>query len=245
MNTLIKLEILRQLRNRRFLFFSVIYPSVLYLLLAGSSGNAALPGMRIDAALYFMVTMAAFGAMTAVLLGNSERIAKERDRGWIRQLRLTPLPGRGYVIAKIAAAASVSLPSILLVLVVAATVKHVHLEAWQWAAIAACTWAGSFVFAALGVAIGYLVSGDSARPVTMIIYFGLALLGGLWMPLTFLPDWAVDAAQWLPTRAYTALGQAVEVGDAPPVKDACLLAGYLVAFVAAAAWLYRRDTRTS
>ena len=57
-----------------------------------------------------MVAMASFGALTAVLMGNSERIAKERERGWVRQLRLTALPGRGYVIAKIAAAATVSLP---------------------------------------------------------------------------------------------------------------------------------------
>lgn len=243
MRTLVKLEILRSVRNRKFMFFSMIYPSVLYLLIAGGSGNARLPGMRIDPALYYMVTMAAFGAMTAVLLGNSERIAKEREQGWVRQLRLTPLPGRGYVIAKIAAAATVSLPSILLVLVVGALGKHVRLDAWQWGAIAACTWAGSFVFAALGVMIGYLVSGDSVRPVTMIIYFALALLGGLWMPMTFLPDWASDAARWLPTHAYAALGQAVEVGDAPPLQDAGILAAYLVLFVAAAAWLYRKDAR--
>ncbi|WP_314171928.1 ABC transporter permease [Streptomyces winkii] len=243
MKTLIKLEILRALRNRKFLFFSVVYPSVLYLIIAGGAGNAKLPGMRIDMALYYMVAMAAFGAMTAVLLGNSEKIAKEREQGWVRQLRLTPLPGRGYVIAKIAAASTVSLPSIVLVLVVAATVKDVRLDAWQWAAIALCTWAGSFVFAALGVAIGYLATGDAVRPITMIVYFALAMLGGLWMPLTFLPSWVSDISTWLPTHAYAALGQAVEIGEAPHMKDAGILAGYLVLFSAAAAWLYRRDTR--
>ncbi|RAJ71525.1 ABC-2 type transport system permease protein [Streptomyces sp. Amel2xB2] len=242
MKTLIKLEILRSLRNRKFLFFSVIYPSALYLIIAGGADDAKLPGMRVDMALYYMVAMAAFGAMTAVLIGNSEKIAKEREQGWVRQLRLTALPGRGYVMAKIAAASTVSLPSILLVLVVAAAVKDVRLEVWQWTAIALCTWAGSFVFAALGVAIGYLASGDAVRPITMIIYFGLAMLGGLWMPLTFLPAWVGDIATWLPTHAYAALGRAVEEGDAPHLQDAGILAGYLVLFTAAAALLYRRDS---
>ncbi|HEV7628997.1 MAG TPA: ABC transporter permease [Streptomyces sp.] len=243
MTTLIKLEIRRALRNRKFLFFSVIYPSVLYLIIAGSADNSRLPGMKINMALYYMVAMAAFGAMTAVLLGNSEKIAKEREQGWVRQLRLTSLPGRGYVMAKVAAAATVSLPSILLVLLVAAFVKDVRLDVWQWTVIALCTWAGSFVFAALGVAIGYLASGDAVRPVTMIFYFVLAMLGGLWMPLTMLPSWVSDVSKWLPTYAYAALGRAVEVGDAPHLRDASLLIGYLVLFSAAAAWLYRKDTR--
>ena len=119
MKTLIKLEILRALRNRKFMFFSVHLP------------GRPLPGHRLGGderhqharppdrpGAYYMVAMAAFGAMTAVLMGNSERIAKEREKGWVRQLRLTALPGRGYVIAKIAAAATVSLPSILVVLLV-------------------------------------------------------------------------------------------------------------------------------
>ncbi|MEW1751265.1 ABC transporter permease [Streptomyces angustmyceticus] len=243
MTTLIKLEIIRALRNKKFMFFSVIYPPALYLLIAGGADSKPIPGMKLDMALYFMVSMAAFGAMTAVLLGNSERIAKEREKGWVRQLRLTALPGRGYVAAKMAAAATVSLPSILLVMIVAAAVKGVRLEAWQWFAIAAGTWLGSFVFAALGVAIGYLATGDAVRPISMLVYFGLAFLGGLWMPLTILPQWVQNIAEWLPTHAYTALGTAVEAGEAPHVKDMAILAGYLLVFAGGAAWLYRKDTR--
>ncbi|WP_406479579.1 ABC transporter permease [Streptomyces platensis] len=242
MTTLIKLEIVRALRNKKFMFFSVIYPPVLYLIIAGGADSKPVPGMKLDMSLYFMVSMAAFGAMTAVLLGNSERIAKEREKGWVRQLRLTALPGRGYVAAKMAAAATVSLPSILLVLLVAAAVKGVRLEAWQWTAIAVGTWLGSFVFAALGVALGYLATGDAVRPISMLCYFGLAFLGGLWMPLTVLPQWMQNIAEWLPTHAYAALGTAVEAGGPPHLKDVAILAGYLLVFTAGAAGLYRKDT---
>ncbi|MFE5736447.1 ABC transporter permease [Streptomyces celluloflavus] len=243
MTTLIKLEIVRALRNKKFLFFSVIYPPALYLLIAGGADDKPLPGMQLNMPLYYMVSMAAFGAMTAVLLGNSERIAKERENGWVRQLRLTALPGRGYVAAKIASAAAVSLPSILLVMIVAAAVKGVRLDAWQWIAIAVGTWLGSFVFAALGVAIGYLATGDAVRPISMLLFFALAFLGGLWMPMTLLPQWVQNISEWLPTHAYAALGAAVEVGTAPHVKDMAILAGYLLIFAGGAAWLYRKDTR--
>ncbi|MER7765082.1 ABC transporter permease [Streptomyces sp. NPDC097619] len=243
MNALVKLEILRALRNKKFLFFTVLYPAALFLMIGGTqSGDTPALGGRLPLAAYYMVAMASFGALTAVLMGNSERIAKERAQGWVRQLRLTALPGRGYVLAKVASAAVVSLPSIVVVFVVAAVTKGIRLEAWQWAALTGVIWAGSLVFAALGVAIGYLVSGDTARPVTMIVYFALSLLGGLWMPTAVYPEWLQSLAAWLPTHAYAALGQAIELGSAPHASDVALLAAYFLLFAGGAAWLYRKDT---
>ena len=244
MKTLVKLEITRTLRNRKFMFFSVMYPAILFTISTlGSGKDKKVDGLGLTYVAYYMVAMAAFGAMTAVLMGNAERIAREREKGWVRQLRLTALPGRGYVAAKIAAAATVSLPSILIVLVLGATVKNVHMAAWQWIAIAVSTWAGSLVFAALGVAIGYIATADAARPISMIFYFGLAGLGGLWVPLTGLPHWAQTLIGYLPGRPYAALGQAIELGDAPHAKDITVLFVYLLLFAGAAAWLYRKDTR--
>ncbi|MEU0971103.1 ABC transporter permease [Streptomyces sp. NPDC005917] len=243
MNALIKLELARALRNRKFLFFSVIYPSIIFLLVAsqgGTSGTVDNSGLSVAA--YVMVSMASFGALTAVLMGNSERIAKERESGWVRQLRLTTLPGRGYVLAKTASAAVVSLPCIVVVFLVAATVKDVRLDAWQWLALTGAIWAGSLVFAALGVAIGYLASGDAVRPITMITYFGLSILGGLWWPSSSFPTWLQDIAKWLPTHAYAALGRAIEQSQAPHTQDIAILVVFFALFVGGAAWLYRKDT---
>ncbi|MYT75988.1 ABC transporter permease [Streptomyces sp. cg28] len=243
MNSLIRLELVRALRNRKFLFFSVIYPSVLFLLIAGQSDSKDIvDGTGLNLPAFMMVSMASFGALTAVLMGNSERIAKERESGWVRQLRLTTLPGRGYVLAKTASAAVVSLPSIVIVFVVAAVFKDVRFDAWQWLALTGAIWAGSLCFAALGVAIGYIASGDAVRPITMITYFGLSILGGLWMPTTTFPQWLQDIAKWLPTHAYAALGQAIELGGAPHAKDVALIVAYFLLFAGGAAYLYRKDT---
>jgi len=244
MKTLIRLEITRTLRNRKFMFFSVLYPAMLFVFITlGTSKTEKVGNDGLTTVAYLMVAMAAFGAMTAVLMGNAERIAREREKGWVRQLRLTALPGRGYVMAKIASAATVSLPSILIVLVLGATVKDVRLDAWQWVAIAFATWAGSMVFAALGVAIGYVATADVARPISMLCYFGLALLGGLWVPIYNFPKWVQNAADYLPGRPYAALGQSIELGDAPHARDIAVLICYLLLFGGTAAWLYRKDTR--
>lgn len=244
MKTLVKLEILRTLRNRKFMFFSVLYPALLFLVFTASSqAKKKIDGLDLTYAAYYMVAMAAFGAMTAVLMGNAERIAREREKGWVRQLRLTALPGRGYVTAKIASAATVSLPSIVLVLVLGGVVQDVRLDAWQWAAILVCTWAGSLVFAALGVAIGYVATADVARPIAMLFYFMLAGLGGLWFPFTNFPNWLQNIADYLPGRPYAALGQSIEFGNAPHLKDVLVLLFYLLLFAGGAAWMYRKDTQ--
>jgi ABC-2 type transport system permease protein len=246
MTSLIRLELTRALRNRKFLFFSVVYPAVLFLIISGSSGSdTQVKGTGLTMVTFFMVSMASFGALTAVLMGNSERIAKERENGWVRQLRLTALPGRGYVLAKISSAAVISLPSIVVVFIVAAAAKGVRLDAWQWFALTAAIWAGSLVFAALGVAIGYLTTGDAVRPITMIIYFVLSILGGLWMPTTTFPSWLQNIAEYLPTHAYAGIGQAIELGNAPGGKDFTILVVYFLIFAGGAAWLYRKDTRTA
>ncbi|MEU2434804.1 ABC transporter permease [Streptomyces rubradiris] len=243
MNSLIKLELVRALRNRKFLFFTVIYPSALFLLIAGNAdSHTEVDGTGLTLPTYMMVSMASFGALTATLMGNSERIARERESGWVRQLRLTPLPGRGYVLAKTAGAAVVSLPSVVIVFAVAAVVKDVRLDAWQWLALSGAVWAGSLVFAALGVALGYLATGDAVRPITMIIYFALSMLGGLWMPTTTFPQWLQDIARWLPTHAYAALGRAIEQSQAPHAQDIAVLVASFVLFAGGAAWLYRKDT---
>ena len=84
-------ELLRTFRNRRFFFFSLGFPLVLYFLIAAPNRNEHdLGGTGISAPLYFMVGLASFGAMNA-MLSSGARIAAERAAGWNRQLRITPL----------------------------------------------------------------------------------------------------------------------------------------------------------
>lgn len=131
MKTLIKLEILRTLRNKRYVFFTVLYPSLMYFFFINA--NHSMPG-GVSAKSYFMVSMATFGAVGAVLTGSAQRISLERKSGWTRQLRLTALPGRAYATAKICASAVTTLPSILVLFALGAA-EGVKLDAasgWAW-----------------------------------------------------------------------------------------------------------------
>jgi ABC-2 type transport system permease protein len=178
---LVRAELLRLRRNRRYLIFTVAFPVVIYLLL-GKQVKGTTAGISFGA--YYMVSMAMFGAFSGALTGNAQRISQEKKDGWIRQLRLTPLSANAYVISKVIVSMAVTIPSILVVFLLGRFYGNVHLQAWQWVATAAVVWFGATIFAALAVAIGYRYQPDQVQPISIVIYFFFAILGGLWFPLT-------------------------------------------------------------
>ncbi|MFG3223327.1 ABC transporter permease [Kitasatospora sp. NPDC048194] len=238
MTTLIKLEILRTLRNRRYLFFTVLYPALMYVFFINAYGSTSQAG-GLPVKTYFMVSMATFGAVGAVLTGSAQRISLERKSGWVRQLRLTALPGRAYTVGKIAATAVTTLPAILVVFAVGAS-QGVSLSVPQWLGLVAALWLGSFVFAALGVALGYAAAPDAVQPIVMITYMAMALLGGTWFPVSGSME---RFARFNPVYLYNKLATFTQPGHSLDMVAVAGLAAFLAVFVTAAAALYRRDTR--
>jgi ABC-2 type transport system permease protein len=173
-------EINRVRRNRRYLIFTVALPVILYLFFA--KAGKTVYGINFSA--YYMTAMATFGAFAGALNGNAIRISEERKVGWIRQLRLTPLPAYAYVIAKILTSMALTLVSIVAVMVLGRFYGGVHLPLWQWFVIAVVIWLGSTIFAALAVAIGYRYPPDQAQPITLTLYLVFSVLGGIWYPFT-------------------------------------------------------------
>ncbi len=233
-------ELARTFRNRRLLFFSLGFPLALYYVVAAPNRHEGdLAGTGISAPVYFMVSLAAFGAMNTVL-GSGGRIAAERTLGWNRQLRLTPLSTRNYLRVKVATTYVSVLVTIALLYVAGATLG-VHLQAGRWAGMTLLLLAGLVPFAGLGILLGHLVTADSIGPAVGGTTALLALLGGVWFPVTggamhaiaeALPSyWLVQASQvGLGGHGWSALGWAV------------MVAWSLIA-AGGAAWAFRRDTQ--
>src|SRR5258708_23032315 len=104
-------EIRRLRRNRRYLILTIGFPVLLYLLVGKNTSVAY--GVSFKA--FYMVSMATFGALSGAFNNNTIRISQERKEGWIRQLRLTPLPANGYVAAKLISSMVTSVPPIVTV----------------------------------------------------------------------------------------------------------------------------------
>jgi ABC-2 type transport system permease protein len=225
---LARLEMTRVLRNRRYMMFTVALPVVLYLVIGKTKAVAY--GVNFSA--FYMIAMASIGAFSGALTGNAQRISQERKDGWIRQLRITALPASGYVTAKIIASMVTSVPSIAIVLLLGRFYGGVHLAGWKWFAIGGAIWLGSMTFASLAVAIGYRFAPDTVQPITMFVYLGMSLLGGLWFPVT---GTLGKFAQALPTYQITRIGTDVIGQGSFPLSKAAIILAWLAGFIVLAA----------
>jgi ABC-2 type transport system permease protein len=178
--SLAKAEISRLRRNKRYLIFTVALPVMFYLIFAKSNTT----GYGVSFKAFYMVGMATFGAFSGAFNNNAMRISYERKDGWIRQLRLTPLPANAYVVAKILASMATTVPSIVVVFLLGRFYGGVQMPIWKWITIAIAIWAGTLIFAALAVAVGYKLDPDSVQPIVLVVFFAFSIFGGLWFPLS-------------------------------------------------------------
>ena len=239
----VQLELHRASRNRRYLMTAVIFPVMFYALFTGVlQGGRADPtaGGGLAWKTYYMISMAAYGAIGAAL-GGAIVIATERRSGWTRLLRTTPLPPAGYVAGKLIVSYVVTLPSVGLVLLAGAALNHVDLAPATWIQIYVSIVLGALPFAALGLLLGYLFDANSAQGGMMITYFGLAILGGLWVPVSNMADVLVTIAHVLPSYHLANLGWQALAGGAPDAVDVAVLAAYAVGVGGLVLWRYRAD----
>ncbi|MGW4642043.1 ABC transporter permease [Sphaerisporangium sp. NPDC004334] len=238
----IKIELLRMLRNKRYIIFVVAFPVAFYLLYSNLYGDQADPSTGTRAAVILMVSMGAYGALAASIMSTAVPWAQERQSGWLRQLQITPLPGWSIILTKLIASLLLVLPALLFVVLAAVLTQHVSLSAGEWAALIPVMWAGTIPFAALGLIIGSLVRPDTAQPIAIISMFGLALLGGLWFPVDMLPSALRTVAHALPSYDYASIGWDIVAGHTPSGASVAGILGWAVALGAIAVFAYRRAT---
>ena len=94
MNRYLMPEIRRSLRDARYLVLAVVMPVGFYLLFTNLFGSHGEQVQGLPQPVELMTAMAAYGGMWAVFSATGPRIAQEREQGWLRQLRLTPLSAR-------------------------------------------------------------------------------------------------------------------------------------------------------
>jgi len=237
--TILGIELRRVLRNRRTIFFTMVFPAALFLSFGGTEGWDDRAGNG-NVAAYIMVSMAFYGAaLTAASAGAM--VAMERAMGWSRQLRLTPLSPVVYIGIK--AIVALVMGSLAVVVVNAAGLVQgkPDMAVGRWLACAALAVVCTLVFAALGVFVGYLVPGENAM---QILGPGLALmsfLGNVFIPIDDHTSVIWHIAQWSPMFGVAEITRAPLTGELPWYAVVNAL-GWLTVFVLGAAWRMSKDT---
>jgi ABC-2 type transport system permease protein len=233
----LKFELLRTFRARRFFIFSVVFPLVMFLLIAGPNQDAKLGGIALP--VYFLGGMVAWGTMMAAL-SSGGRVSVERTVGWTRQLRITPLTSFSYFRAKVVTAYAMVLTSIAL-LYAAGIAMGVHLSARGWVTMTGLVLVGVIPFIAFGLFVGHLVSPDALGPVLGGVTAVLAVVGGAWGPIG--GSALESVAHWLPSYWLVQAGTSAYTGTSWPLQGWICIALWSAVLIRLAATVYRRDTK--
>jgi ABC-2 type transport system permease protein len=246
--TYTRFELVRTIRNRQNFLFSLAFPIVMFLLLAGPNrhdhnfGGDATHHTGLFAPQYYMVSLLAFGIMVGVLSGGA-RIAAERTIGWNRLMRLTPLSARAYLRTKVLVGYLMAV-IVMALMFLAGTLLGVRLSAGTWIAMIGLLIVALIPFAALGIAMGHLLNDDAAGPAMGGGVSLLAFLGGSYFPITgngifvhlcqLLPSW------WLVQAGHVGLGASHNPWG---MKGWLTVAAWSVLATLFAMWAFRRDTK--
>ena len=241
MTAYLRLEVIRQFRNRDALAWRLGLPAGLYVFFRAvfGAGDGTSEGLPSDTTA--LVTFAVFATLAAGLYSTAPALAQERATGWLRQLRVTPLPAAATVAGKVSAAMSYGLPAIALVGVAAAVMQGVELGLDRWVELTLLLWVATAPFAALGVLIGLTIRNaepaQSAASAAMIV---LWVLGGMLTSPSDLPGALGALAHTLPTNGAAELGWAAARGDAMRASAIVVVVAWTAALGVLAALAWRR-----
>ncbi len=195
------------------------------------SANSMIPGL-VGVVMVFIATI-----MTAV------GVVRERERGTLEQLLVTPLSSTELMVGKIAPYVLISLVDLVIVVVAGVFIFDVPFAGNPWLLFGL-----SFIFLVACLGVGLLVStvSQTQQQAMQMAVFALLpqiLLSGFIFPLTAIP-WGVRwIAYLLPLTYFLPISRGIfvkDLGMAYLWPYAVILVGYAVFVVAVAAWRFRR-----
>jgi ABC-2 type transport system permease protein len=126
----------------------------------------------------------------------------------------------------------------------AGAISGIQLSAAQWIGTGLVGWVlASAVFTTLGLFVGYLMPSENAAQVTSLIVVFLSFLGGLFYPLSSMPDFMQTIAKFTPVYGIGELARSPLTGESFDAMWLINALVWLVLFVAGTTWAFRRDTK--
>ena len=237
----LRFEIVRTLRNVRFLVFLIAFPVLLYLIYAKQHGLS----QGLTVATLLLVSMAVYTGMGSAMYASGPQLARERGNGWMRQLRISPISTPGWFAAKLIQAILLIIPGLAVLIVLALTYGRVHLGAGRLGLLAAVLVLGAIPFCALGLVIGLMFDGQTAQVAQMITLLVLAFLGGIFIQWSSLPHGMQLIGKALPSYPLAQLGWNAAAGRPLDLANVAALAAWTAGLAGVAIWRWRSESATA
>src|ERR1700685_94194 len=197
--TLTKVRVRLAMRNRTFLFFSLIMPlGFLFFFVTIFSKNDPVWTAYILGAILTMTVMGSFW-------GLSVQLVMFRQAGMLLRFRLSPLGAGPMLASSILANYILVLPSVAIEILVTKFVLHMHGWGNLWAIFLLVT-IGSATFSSFGLIVASVTNTmQETHVINQLISTAFLFLSGATVPLARFPHWIQGASLFMPAT-YLATG---------------------------------------
>ncbi|HWU77214.1 MAG TPA: ABC transporter permease [Rhodanobacter sp.] len=227
-------ECLRYLRAPGFILPMTLFSTVFYLMFGVVINHG-------EASRYLLASYSAFGIIGPGLFGFGVSLAIERDGGLLTLKRALPMPPGAYLLGKMVMAMIAATIVTVLLLLIGVLLAHVVLSWGRMLALLLIGMFGVLPFCALGMFVGTLLKGQGAPGLLNLVYLPMAVLSGLWLPLSMLPHALQQIAPIWPSYHLNQLTQAaVGLNKGPLFGHVLVLVGFALGFLLLAARRLRR-----
>jgi ABC-type multidrug transport system permease subunit len=190
--TLTKVRMRLALRNRAFLFFSLVFPLVFLFLFLGlfTRGN-------VSAVPYMLASVLALTIMGS-FWGLSMQLVTFREQGILRRFRIAPVGAGAMLASSIASNYLLTLPTVFIEFTLA---RHLfHMREWGnlWGVFILVT-LGIVTFASLGLIVASVTNtAQETQVINQLLWSAFLFLSGATLPLPMLPGWIQSFALFMP-----------------------------------------------
>lgn len=229
-------QFLEHLRVPIAIVASVFFPTVAMLAFvvpfAGDHPLAATVGTA---------SMTMFAVMSSSLMGLGIGVADDRGKPWDPYLRTLPAGPFPRFAGRMLTSLAITLIAVVPVLLVAALLTEATATPLQLLLGLGALLVGALPFMMLGLLVGYSLPAKAAVAVSQVLFFPIAIGGGLLGNPLDPPAFIGAVAPYLPSRGAMELVWAATT-DLPATPLALvMLAVWTIVAGAAAVWAYRRD----
>ena len=179
--TLAAIRIRITIRNKAFLFFSLIMPMVFFFLYGSvfAKGN-------VQAVTFLMGPVLSLTVM-GTFWGLSMQLVTWREQGILRRFRLAPISPATMIASSVMANYALILPTVILQLILARYVYHVTAFG-NWTALFVLLILGITSFGALGLIVASVTNTmQETQIINQLLWFSFLFLSGATVPLSVLP----------------------------------------------------------
>jgi ABC-2 type transport system permease protein len=197
--TLTKMRMRLAMRNRTFLFFSLVMPLAFLFFFALVFGKGQ-PGW-ISYVLGSVLTLTVMGSFW----GLSVQLVIFREQGILRRFRLAPLGAAPMLASSIVSNYLLLIPTVAIEMLICRWAFHIHTWGNLWA-IFILVAVGSATFSAFGLIVASVTNTmQETQIINQLIWTAFLFLSGASVPLAMFPGWIQKAALFMPAT-YLATG---------------------------------------